>query len=128
MGNAWGLLKSVPTRTAPLLAIHGESLTYFYDLGPRTLNRGFIAHVIEHIGNPIRQLPHLGLFEAARRHGGRTDAQSAADGRRTRIVRYRVLVDRHVRAPQRRIGIFAGNVLIDEIEQEQVIVRAPGYD
>src|ERR1700685_817081 len=97
MDNTWGLFRLVPMRTAPSLAIYRESATYFHHLGPRPLHRRFIAHGIEHIGDPVRQLPHFGLFEAAGRHGGCADAQSAADGRGTRIVGHRVLVDRNVR-------------------------------
>ena len=31
-------------------------------------------------------------------------------------------------AAERGVGILAGDVLVDEVEQEQVVVRTTGYD
>src|SRR5579859_1553060 len=111
-----------------LPAVHRESAADGQHLGPYPLQRHLIAEMIQHIGNPVGKLPDLGLPEAARGHGRRADAQTAADGRRPRIVRYRVLVHRHMRPSQGSVRILARDVLIDQVEQEQVIVGAPGND
>src|SRR5580700_3491795 len=107
MDSAWGGPTPVPTHTEVRSAIHGKSPTYFHHLGAHALDRRFIAQGIEHIGDPIRQLPDFGLLEAAGRHGGGAYAQSAADGGRPRIVGHRILVDGDVRPAERRVRILA---------------------
>ena len=74
------------------------------------------------------KLAALGLAEAAGGDRRRADAQAAGDKRRARIVRHRVLVDGDVGAAQRRIGRLAGDALLDQVDQEQVIVGAAGDD
>jgi hypothetical protein len=66
----------------------------------------------------------FGLFEAARGGRRRTDADAARDHRRSRIVRDGIFVDRQMRSAECRIGVFAGDVLVGEIDQEQVVVGA----
>src|ERR1700722_14427790 len=75
-----GIFTPVPMRTVRASAIDRKLPAYLHHLGPRTFRRRLIAHMIEHIGDPIRQSLDLGFFETASRHGGRADAQSAADG------------------------------------------------
>src|ERR1700734_3283650 len=98
MDSAWGGPMPVPTHTEMRSTIHGKSPTYFCHLDAHALDRRFITHMIQHIGDPIRQLPDFGLLEAAGRHGGGAYAQSAADGGRLRIVGHRILVDGDMRA------------------------------
>src|ERR1700678_2208215 len=128
MENAWGLLRAVPVRTRPYSPIDRKSSTQLDRPGPNPLDGGLIAHVIENIGDPIRQLLHLRLLEAAGGDRRRADAQSAGYGRGPWIVGHRVLVDRHMGAAQGRIRILAGDVLIDQIEQKQMFVGAAADD
>src|ERR1700719_5133217 len=62
------------------LAIDRESMADCHYLGAGTLQRSFIAQMIQHIGDPVRQLLCLGFLEAARGDGRRADAPAAADG------------------------------------------------
>ena len=87
-----------------------------------------VAHAVEHVGDPVADLPRLRFPEAAGRDRRRADAQAARHERRPRVVRHGVLVDRDVRAPERRVGILARVVLADQVEQEQVVVGAAGDD
>src|SRR3546814_4980301 len=47
---------------------------------------------------------------------------------RPRVVRDGVLVDRDVRAAERRVGVLARVSPADQVEQEKVIVRAARHD
>src|ERR1700685_1082020 len=80
MDSAWEGLTPVPAHTELRSTIDGKSPTYFHHLDAHALDRRFITHIIQHIGDPIRQLPDFGFLEAAGRHGGGPYAQSAADG------------------------------------------------
>ncbi len=60
--------------------------------------------------------------EAAGRNRGRAQAQPTGHKGRLRIVGYSVLVYSDIRIPERRIGSFTRNTLLDQADQHQVIV------
>src|SRR5262245_33565052 len=91
-------------------------------------DRGVVAHRVEDVGDQAADLARLVETEAARRDGGRPDPEAARHEWRARVVRHGILVHRDVRMAERRVGVLAGIGLADEIQQEQVIVRAAGYD
>src|SRR5579859_2146832 len=109
-------------------AVNREPLAQRHDFAAHALQRRLIAHVLEHVCDPVGHLLHFGLLEPARRRRRRSDAKSAGYRGRARVVRNRVLVDGHVRAAERRVGILAGDVLVDQVEQEEVIVGAARND
>ena len=76
----------------------------------------------------LARVDALGFLEATRGDRRRADAQAGGHERRSRIVRHRVLVDRDVRAPERGFRVLAGDVLADQVDEEQVVLGAAGDD
>ena len=67
---------------------------------------------------------HRLLAHAARRDGGRADADAAGDHGRVLVERDRVLVDGDARLAERRLRDLAGEALREDVHQHQVIVGA----
>src|SRR5690606_12741123 len=65
-------------------------------------------------------------LEAASGDGRGTDAQAGGDEGRARVVRYGVLVHGDEGAAQGSVRILAGDVLLDQGQQEQVVPGAAG--
>src|SRR6185295_2846387 len=108
--------------------IYGVSTAQFGHRRAGFLDRCFAAAGVEHVGDPVGDLFELALLEAARRAGRGADADAAGHHRRPRVVRHGILVDRDVRLAERGVGIFPGDVLVGQIEQEEMIVGAAAHD
>ena len=68
------------------------------------------------------------FFHAACGDGRRADAQTARVGRRRRVIRNTVVVG-HDAGPVQRLGeLLAGDVLVSQIDQNQVVVRSAGHE
>jgi hypothetical protein len=80
--------------------VHRKAPAQLADLRSHALDDLLGALRIEHIGDPLRDLAHLGLAKATRGGSRRPEPQAARDRRRSRIVRHRVLVDGDVSVPR----------------------------
>ena len=66
---------------------------------------------MQHLGDPLTDAPHFGLFHAARGDGGRPDADAAGGHGRVGIKRDGVLVDGNSRALEVLLSLLAGDSL-----------------
>ncbi len=69
----------------------------------------------------------LNVIADAKTKGRGADADAGGDERALRIVRHGVLVHRDVRRSERRVGGLAGQPLLHQADQHQVVVGAAGY-
>src|SRR5690606_4858489 len=86
----------------------------------------FVVQVGQDVADPAGQFAALGFLEAAGGDGRGADAQAGGDERGTRVVRHAVLVHGDEGAPQGGVRVLAGDVLLDQREQEQVVLGATG--
>src|SRR3546814_2714110 len=83
-----------------------------------------VAQGFQNIGDHIADGLEFGDTEAARRAGGRSDADAAGLDRRQRIKGDAVLVAGDRAAFQRLVGVAAGDAQRTQVDQRQVRVGA----
>ncbi len=92
------------------------------------LEHGFVGAVVQRLGDPLANLPHLGLLHAARGQRRSADADAAGLHRRIGVERDGVLVHRDACVVQRVLGFAAQHALGENIDQHEVRVGAAGND
>src|SRR5690554_363977 len=110
------------------LLVNREAGTDLLDLSLYARKGRIVADIVEDIADPTGQLRHFLFLEAATGHGRSTDTQTGGNERRTRVVRYGVLVHGNVGAAQGSVRILTGDILVDQINQEQVVFSTAGDD
>ena len=100
----------------------------FVDFSLHLRDDGIVVDVFRDTRNVIRDLQHFGLLQAARRDGGRSDADAAGDRRFRGIERDQIHVDGDVRAVQRRRDILSADAFRTEVHQHQMVVRSTADD
>ena len=80
--------------------------------------------MIEDVADPAGQRLALGDLEATGGHRRRADTDARGHERRLRVVGHGVLVHGDAGAAKGSIGLLAGQPLLDQAEQEQVVVGA----
>src|SRR5690554_3801633 len=108
------------------LAIDREASTHRFYLLTHTTDGCFVFKVVEDVTHPASQITTLPFLEATGGDCGGTNAQARSHKRRARVIRDSVLVHGDVRFAKRGIGVFTGDVLLDQADQEQVVLGATG--
>src|SRR5471030_1840225 len=86
-----------------------------------------IAKVIEDVADPASQFDALGFLETTAGDRRCADAQARGHERRLWIVGHGVFVHGDPGAAEGGVGVFAGQALADQADQEQVVIGATGH-
>src|SRR5690606_39098718 len=111
-----------------LLLVNRQATANVGNLGFYRVNHGGVALAVEDVAHPAGQPAALFLAEATGGDRRGADTETGGDKRAARIVRHGVLVDGDVGIAKPRIRVLAGNVLLDQADQEQVVLGAAGHD
>src|SRR5690606_30169030 len=104
------------------LPVDREALAKLQHLPAHPLEQDLVVEIVEDVADPPGQPPRLGEPEAARGDRRGAEPEPAGDERRARIARHGVLVHRDVRAAEGGIGVLAGDPLVDQRDEQQVVV------
>ena len=94
----------------------------FNDLGLHGFIRCLIVDFIQNIRNPSCQLHTLCFLEPTAGNRRRADTDTTGDKGLARVIWHGVLVYGYVGRTQGRVRSLTGNVLIDQVQQEQMVV------
>ena len=86
--------------------------------GAHLCAHGGVRRLIEDVANPAGKFFSLGLAESARGNRRCTEANTAGDKRRLRVVRYGIFVHGNMRLAQRRFHGLAGQLVTNKIHQK----------
>jgi hypothetical protein len=95
------------------------------DLGAHGGDVGFVARVVQHVGDQVGRQAGFFFLEAAGGHGRGANAHAAGDHRLFRVVGDGVLVDGHVGAAQHGLGFLAGDALGAQVHQHHMALVPP---
>ncbi|STI48067.1 Uncharacterised protein [Escherichia coli] len=88
------------------------------------LNNRFIIDAVQHVTHPASQFFRFGFFKATTGNRREYPREYRRSQRALRIVRYAVFVDGDVSTAQSGVRFFTGQVFINQINQEQVVISA----
>src|ERR1700730_17245307 len=108
-----GILRS---NRIELPMVQRESRRERAHLVPHAGNRLCTRDVEKHLGDERADLAHFRFLEAARRDGGRAQADAAGVERRVAVERNGVRVDRDPRAVERLLGLLAARAFREDID------------
>lgn len=88
----------------------------------------FVVDILSDLLNHAGYFPGLSFFHAPCGDRRRADSQATGIGRRGRIVRDAIVVGHDACPVQRLCEFFAGDILISQVDEDQVIIRAAGHE
>src|SRR5690606_28338679 len=86
-----------------------------------------VGEVVENVAHPAGQLAAFRFLETTGGGGRGAHAQAGGDEGAARVVGHGILVDGNVGAAQGSVCVLAGDVLLDQAHQKEMVFSAAGH-